>query len=351
MIPRRFFFLALLVACGARPFLPQSVVDNVRVLASKTDTPYALPGENVSVDLLVADGRRTKTRPLVVGWLPLLCVNPAADLYFACFAPQTRVLAATGALPIPVDPDAGAPSATTPSLPAGALDLGSLAGTDITDFLVPGERFSFAMPDDVVIPHARSGTDYGLVFLFNIACAGRVRIAPIDPAAGVQQMPLECVDENGQKLGADDYLVGFTRVYSYRDRRNGNPSISRILYQGKPVDLGAGITVPVCTESRRADCDTVELDVDAPAESREEKTGETLIDGNVPREQVYAQYYSTSGIFTQDGRLLYDSASGLVPDRAAEFIPPAGAGTGRIYVVVKDDRGGTSWVDFPVRAE
>lgn len=346
MIPRRFILLALLVACGPRPFQPQSVIDNVRVLASKTDTPYALPGEDVTVDLLVADGRRTKPRPLVVGWLPLLCINPAADLYYACFAPQTRVVGATG-----VVADPAAPAPATPGLPSGPLDLGSLAGTDITDFLVKGERFSFTMPEDAIIPHAQSGQDYGLVMLFNIACAGRVRIAPIDPAAGTQQMPLECVDENGTKLGADDYIVGFTRVYSYRDRRNGNPAISRVLYRGQPVDLNTGITVPLCTESRRIECDTLELDVDTPAESQEEKTGETLLDGTVPREQVYAQYYSTLGIFTQDARLLYDSASGLVPDRAVDFIPPANPGLGRIYVVVKDDRGGTSWVDFPLRAE
>lgn len=358
MITRRFLVLApltLFIACGPRPFQPQSVIDNVRVLASKTDTPYALPGENVSVELLVADGRRTKTRPLVVGWLPLVCVNPAADLYFACFSPDTRVFGANGALPAEADPDAGAPDASPapagPGLPAGGIDLGSLAGADITDFLVKGERFSFTMPDDVIVPHARSGSDYGLTFLFNIACAGRVRIAALDPAAGQQQMPLECVDEDGNKLGADDYIVGFTRVYAYRDRRNANPSISQILYKGAPVDLAVGVTVPLCTKDRRIDCDTVEFDVDSPASSQEEKTGETLLDGKVPREVVYAQYYSTLGIFNQDARLLYDSSAGLVPDRAVDFIPPATAGLGTVYVVVKDDRGGTTWVDFPVRAE
>lgn len=356
MSPRRFLLLAGLIACGARPFQPQSVIDGVRVLASRTDLPYALPGENVNVDLLVADGRPKRERPLVVGWLPFLCLNPSADLYFACFAPNANVIAANGALPEPPPdpgPDAGAADAggDAPAAPGGAIDLGRLVGTDITDFLVQGERFSFRMPDDIVVPHPTTQSDYGLVFLFNIACAGRVRIAAIDPAAGEQQMPLECVDESGQKLPASEYVVGFTRVYSYRDRRNANPVISQILFQGAPVDLNAGITVPLCTKGRRIECDTVEIDVDSPPESQEEKTGETIPGGAIPREQVYAQYYSTNGIFTQDARLLYDTGSGLVEDRAAELIPPAAPGVGRIYVVVKDDRGGTAWVDFPLRAE
>lgn len=355
-IPKRVLLLAALFACGPRPFQPQSVIDGVRVLASRADVPYALPGEAVNVDLLVADGRPTQTRPLVVGWLPFLCVNPSADLYLACFAPTTRIVAANGSLPAPspngdggAEADAGSPS--TPSLPPGAIDFGRLAGTDITNFLVQGTRFSFTMPEDAIEPHASTQTDYGLVFLFNIACAGRVRIAALDPTAGQQQMPLECVDESGNALPASDYVVGFTRVYSYRDRRNQNPTISRVLYQGQPVDLATGITVPVCTKGRRLECDTVEVDIDSPPETQEEKTGEIVPGRGVPREQVYAQYYSTTGLFTQDARLLYDTGSGLVTDRAADLIPPGAPGLGRIYVVVKDDRGGTDWVDFPLRAE
>ena len=343
MIPRPVLALALLVACGPRPFTPQTVVDSVRVLSSRTETPYARPGEDVSVDLLVADGRANRTKPLTVGWLPLLCVNPAADLYFACFAQDGAVVGASGVA------DAGAGSGGA-GLPAG-FDLASLVGTDITDFLVKGERFSFTMPADAIVRHSSTEKDYGLVILFNIACAGRVRIAPIDPAAGQQQMPLECVDETGQKLGAEDYTVGFTRVYAYPDRRNANPTIAGVTYQGQPVDLTAGVTVPVCTTPTRTECDPLKFDVDSPAESQEEKTGEVLLDGTVPREQVYAQYYSDNGLFTQDARLLYDSATGLVPDRAADLLAPQSASTGRVWVVVKDDRGGTSWVQFPLRAE
>jgi len=344
MSPRRFLLLAGLVACGARPFTPQTVVDNVRVLSSRTDLPYAQPGESVNVDLLVADGRPDQSRAVTVGWLPFLCVNPAADLYYACFAPQAQVVPSTGTLAEP------APAPGSGAAPTGPIDLARLVGTDITDFLVKGDRFSFVMPE-AIVPHENNATDYGVVFLFNIACAGRVRIAAPDPEGGQEQMPLECVDESGTKLPASEYTVGFTRVYSYRERRNANPVISRILYQGQPVDLATGITMPACTESKRLDCDTVELDVDSPAESQEPKLGETLLTGEVPREQVYAQYYSTTGLFTQDARLLYDSATGLVTDRAAEMIPPATPGLGRIYVVVKDDRGGTSWVDFPLRTE
>lgn len=331
--------LCAALACGPLPFDPQSSIEGVRVLASRTETPYALPGEDIDVELLVVDGRRERPRPLVVGWLPLLCINPAADLYLACFSPDTRVQLASGVI-----------GSASPPTGGQGLDIGALAGTDITGLLTPGPRFSFTMPDDAIIKHP-NGRDYGLVVLFNIACAGRVRIAKLDPAAGQQQMPLECVDDAGNVLGANDYVVGFTRVYAYTDRRNQNPQITGVTFEGKPIDLSVGVEVPTCTKKLRTECESYDFDVLSNPDAQERKLGETPQNGEVSREQVYAQLYTTTGLFSPEALLLFDAVTGAVDDRRASFIPPAQPAEGRIYVVLKDDRGGTSWVDFPVRVK
>lgn len=329
-LPWSLFALVSLAACGKAPFPPQNELQGVRVLSSRTETPFAKPGEQVDIDLLVADARPDRSRPLVVGWIPVLCTNPTADVYAACFAGDAMGGGAGG---------------------MGGFDVASLAGTDITDFLTQGTRYSFTVPDDVIVSRPNIATDYGLIILFNIACAGRVRIAPLDAERGAQQMPILCVDEQGQQVSTDEYVVGFTRVYAYAERRNQNPVISSVSFQGQPIDLEQGIRVPRCTAERRIECDAVEIDVDVPAESQEPKEGERNDQGETPREQVWAAYYTTAGRFQQDIRLLYDNVSGLVTDRPAEYIPPPFATDGRMYVVVKDDRGGTSWVDFPLRVE
>ena len=68
-----FALFASLLSCGSKGFDSQNKIDGVRILASKSNKPFAKPGDEVTVDLLVADGRPTKTRALQIGWFPFLC--------------------------------------------------------------------------------------------------------------------------------------------------------------------------------------------------------------------------------------------------------------------------------------
>ena len=55
------------------------------VLSARVDKPYAKPGDQVTLDLLVYPGP-PGTPQAQVYWFPLVCVNPVRDLYYACFA-------------------------------------------------------------------------------------------------------------------------------------------------------------------------------------------------------------------------------------------------------------------------
>lgn len=321
-----------LVSCNGGEFDAQTKITGVRVLTSRADKSYAKPGETVNLELLVADGRPDKKTAVNVLWIPVPCVNPANDLYYLCFTGGTN--AAGGA---------GSGGGTTSANPLASLR----PGQDLTDFLPKGNTFSFKMPDNII--EQRKGSDpYGLVIVFNVACAGRLVVREVDPNAGPQQIPLECTDVYGNALPPSEYVIGFTRVYAYADRRNQNPKVDGILFDGAKVDLQKGIAVDKCTEKMERDCPEHKFDVVVPASSHEVNVGEKQPNGQFYKEQVWAAYYTTDGKFDGDGRLLYDATSGKVDDSTIKFYAPKDPGVKRAWVVVKDNRGGAAWVEFPI---
>ncbi len=325
-------------ACGPAGFDPASDVQTVRVFAARADKPYAKPGDTVNVDLYAYDGRPAPTTAMKIYWLPFVCKDPPGDVYYACFS---ALLAGAG--------DGGAGEAGAGD---GGLPPIFQSGFDITDFLVQGSRFTFKMPQDVITAHRvvqGAAEPYGIAFVFAIACAGRVRIAPIDPNnIDPQKVPIGCYDDQGNALGPDDYVIAFSRVYAYQSATNTNPEIDGVTFDGKPVDLNAGVVVDRCRSKNNLDC-AHKFNVNVPDSSWELATGTPAQpDGTQLHEQVYAQYYWTLPQTTSDGRLLFDPSTGRVPDSDNKFLPPYGPSEGRIFVVVHDNRGGANWVDFPV---
>ncbi|MFO0675634.1 MAG: hypothetical protein U0169_03810 [Polyangiaceae bacterium] len=332
------------IGCGLGDFEPRSKVSSVRVLASRADKPYAKPGDDVTLELLAVDGRADRSRPMRVSWIPIPCVNPRADLYYDCF----RTLFDVGGSATTAD--AGAPGDGTTdagAIPAAVRDL-LKPGVDLSPYLPSGSKFTFRMPDDVVTGHpVVPGADrpYGLVILFNIACAGHVELVPVDPAdANPQVVPLGCFDDSGKRLGADDYVFGFTRVYGYDDLSNQNPEISGITFDGHPVDPAVGITLERCTADKEMDCPKHPIDVLVPASSQEVRPRASG-DG---KEQISVQFATTRGTFESGTRLLYDALRGKVADSKTDFQPSFDQGVGTLYFVVKDNRGGTNWLEMPV---
>lgn len=359
---------ALAFACGGGDFDPQSKVDSVRLFGVKVDKPYAKPGETVTLEVLSTDGRKDKTRPLKISWIPLVCMNPPNDLYYLCFAAALGG-AGDGGIGAGANPSAGTnagggvrgptfiPVGPVADAGAGAADAGAALGgdsplsriprnIDLSPFLPQGDKFSFTMPTDAVQP--RTGTDpYGLAILFNIACAGQVRIAELDPSGGPQQVPIQCTDEFGEKLPPSDYVIGISRVYAYDTRTNANPVVEKVTYEGADVDLAKGITLERCAAQKRMDCPDTKLDIRVSDASWEVNPSE-VVDGRVLREQIWAALYTDKGELEVDARLLFDTTKGRPPTTEVKIKAPGEPGVGKLWVVVHDNRGGTAWVVVPV---
>lgn len=314
----RFWFLALLAGCAPPSFDPSSLVDSVRVLAVQSDAPYASPGQTVTSEALVVDGRPEQAAPVKVFWLPEPCVNPPDDAYYRCFA----------GLRAEFRPDA-----------------------DVEAALSAGTRFSFRMPEDVIVPHLRSDTPYGLAVLFTIACAGEVRYQPPRSGASPDAVPFACFDDAGQPLGNDAFVFAYSLVYSFSDRGNHNPELSQLTFGGVAVDPAAGITVPHCTKSKESDCSATKLDVVVPDSSQEPDPSNRDAAGAILKEQLTVQYFATAGAIQNDVTVVFDPRRGRLANTGDEFRAPRAAGEYRLWAVLRDDRGGTNSLEVPLHVQ
>ncbi|HEY8090534.1 MAG TPA: hypothetical protein VIF09_21885 [Polyangiaceae bacterium] len=345
-------------SCAPSGFAVESLVQSVRVLASGADPVYAQPGQSVNVQVLAFDGRSSQPEPMQVYWLPFWCKNPADDAYFACFTQ----LADDGGAP-EGGPEEGGAGASLGQLRPG-VDLGSIPG-----LLQKGPTFQFAMPSDIVTMHAPGShpPSYGLAILFNAACAGHLEYIP-PSGNNPQQVPLGCFDQAENQLGADDWVFGYTRVYAFAPDAldggpllNQNPVIDSVDVQGQSLAVSVAptttqiyttqaISTPRCSGS----CPSIPIGPIVPPSSWEVNPEETDVHGNPLHEEIWADFYTTFGSFSGDTGLLYDATSGSIGDAGTtdnQWTPPSTPGTGFIWIVVHDDRGGASWVTVPVTVQ
>jgi hypothetical protein len=337
------------LACGLDDFDPINKLDSVRILASRADKPYARPGETVSLELLAVDARKNKTRPMEIYWIPFVCANPLNDAYFACFV---QAIPRDGGADGAIARDAGLGRDGGLGLPLPIGQIG--AGTDITNFLPRGPKYSVTLPADIIATHPPvqgATAPYGLAIVFNMACAGRVQITQIDPARGPQQIPLVCVDEDGVPVGPEDFVLGYTRVYAYESRTNQNPAVAGLVYEGQPVDPAAGITVETCKAKKRADCPKTKLTTVVDDAQQELDPEDRDPDGTLRKEQIWVSYYTTSGQFTDSARLLFDPKRGKIDKNETELQAANVPEVGKVFAVVRDNRGGASWLEVPLRAQ
>jgi hypothetical protein len=331
-------------SCAPSGFASEASIASVRILAAAADKPYARPSDTVTVQVLAFDGRSVKPEPMTIYWLPFVCENPKDDAYFGCFAQLAGMAGAKG----------GSKSGTAPALKPGV---------DLTPFLPTGPTFTFQMPADAVSSHPTTpgvAEQYGLVILFDVACAGHLELVPIDPGSdNPQQIPIGCFDSHHQQLGADDWVFGFTRVYAYDSVTNANPVISGVdpfdlkgkefAFDTPPDGTTWTLVTKRCTAGQRADCPKAAIGPIVPPSSQETQT--QMSGSGSQREEIWADFYSTFGEFKSDARLLYDVTSGSVGAPSVtdnQFLPPNDPGDGFIWIVVHDNRGGASWVTVPV---
>lgn len=313
------FLAAAALSCQSSKVDPESKVESVRILATRADKPYAAPSDTVNLDVLAFDGRANQPQRMSLFWVPAPCINPPNDAYYACYADFASAFA---------------------------------PGVDVTASLVSGTSFSFSMPADVIARHqpTRSGPAYGLAVVFTIACAGHVEFLPSSARAGADALPIGCFDENHGQLGPADFTFAYSLVYAFENRSNQNPVFDHVAFGGAVVDPAVGITVDHCTNSNIDDCPTTPLDVIVPASDQERDPGSLDAQGNVLGEEIYVDYFVTEGKLGNDVLVLFDPKAGFESSSTNHLSAPQMPGDYMLWTVLRDNRGGASWLAFQLHA-
>jgi hypothetical protein len=320
------------LGCGVE-LDPPHEVKTLRVLGVQKDAPYAAPGEEVELSILWHDGSPKAPRPVSVAWFSG-CVNPPGDLYYGCF--ETFAGLEPGGTQLP---------------PGVKLGL--------------GDRFAFTIPADIIDsrppPQDEKLPAYGLAYVFFAVCAGQLGPAPT--REGSAQFPIGCFDAAGDPLGPDDFIVGYSAVYAYREFRNQNPIVSGFSFNGvevPPVCIGAEClqaepapldcsqpNVPCifgCADDGSDDCPPYPIRplVDPSIAERDEVSAVAY--GSRASEQMWIRYYVDRGSLDSDLRLLNDALAGWNDDHGTKFRAPSEPGLVNVWAVVYDNRGGVNWV-------
>jgi hypothetical protein len=311
------FSCAALASCGS-PFPAATLLNSVRLLAIHADKPYAEPGDTVKVEALAVDFRPTQPARMQVFWVPLVCPNPPGDSYFACYLGFDKLLQ---------------------------------PGVDLTSSLHAGTSFSFHMPEDIITSHPprASGTPFGMVVVFAIACAGHVQLVPATNDTVPPPPPLGCFDDHGKQLGPDDSVFAYAQVFSFADHRtNANPVISNLTFAGTAVDPTSGITVNACPTSGK--CTSTALDTVVPSSSAELDPADLSSTGTPLHEEIWVNYFLTAGQ-VGGSTLLYDASAGKIPNSSVQLTAPTMTGDSLLWAVVRDNRGGVNWIEVPLHAK
>ncbi len=343
---------AALPACGAA-FESQASVRSLRVLGVRVDPPYGKPGKPVSLEMLyydgsrrafLADGSPNPDHKLSIVWLGG-CHNPEGDLYYACFPMlQAKLSSLLGA--------------------AGGGAQGGPPPKELEEYVQLGPKALFQIPEDAISgrPQAPGAAPYSLSYVFFVACGGELGPAPAGSKTG---FPIGCYDPKTKAaLGDDDFVIGYTPIYSYVELTNKNPVIAGGTFEKAPhppvacaADAGCAAgekcasygvcvpRVPHCTARKAKDCPTYELKPTlVPADNVEVDVASPPFEGRVPEESIWVAYYATNGTLDEELRLVNDAQKGWQANHETHWSAPnAPAGESRIWAVVHDNRGGTAW--------
>lgn len=334
-----------LIGCGEEGDRP-SDVHTLRVLAVRSEAPFAKPGTAAELTMLAydgssraarADGTARSTSTLWIGG----CNNPPGDSYAACAPYLNEVVEQLG--------DENLARGTTPSnAPAGIVGWGS--------------SFTAEIPSDIISARTTGGGvvyPYGIQIVYFAHCGGVLRRKSLDTSS----FPLGCFDaETGKELGRDDYEFGFYPLFVYDALTNQNPTIASMRFADKELGEAcsdtapcpdeqhcgsAGICIPVvarCTAKDKDDCPSHRLAVDVPRSAVERAAVAHVAEADAKSETLWVSYFANAGSFEQDARIINDANSGWSNDTDGKWRAHVGSSREvRLWAVVRDNRNGVAW--------
>jgi len=334
---------ALGVACGD-DFDPKSAVVGLRVLSVKIDTPYAKPGTEPKLEMLVVDGspNRATRQPKIV-WFHG-CVNPKGDTFAQCYPDLSRRLG---------EAFAGKETVIDKEID-GLITFGAQAKTKV--------------PSDIISwrPEVQGSLPQGRVFVFFVACGGSVVYSPNPPNSS--GLPLRCVNPaTNQDLGAEEFVYGYTPIFAFDQITNQNPVIEGLELGGSRVvettcdkgclpgfDCGSRNrclpVFPLCKETETADkCTTTTFKAIVPRTSAEPDPIMSAIDREARSENLWVEYAAQNGRFDPSIRLINDLNEGWQDASEGKFNSfKAAPGEATLYAVVRDNRGGQAWASIDI---
>jgi hypothetical protein len=162
-----------------------------------------------------------------------------------------------------------------------------------------------------------------------VACPGSI----VDGVT--ETIPIACVDAQGNHLALDEFELGMKRIFLRDSNLNHNPQIQAV--QWNDADW-SGQAIDECAKTENGACSKyaeheVRLRVDGANEDSVNAQGTPI------REQSVVQFYATGGEFEDDVKLVSDPVTKWHAKRedAGKAIT--------FWFVVRDDRGGVSWVE------
>jgi len=323
-----------------------SEVHTLRVLAVRSESPFAKPGATTQLSMLAFDGSpRAKRadgsmRPTSTLWIGG-CTNPAGDSFTACMPYLHEVTAQLG--------DDNLSQGTVPAnAPPGIFGW--------------GQTFEAYLPTDTISsrPIAEGVVNpYGVQMVFFAYCGGALRRIDADAS----QFPLGCFDvETGEELGRDDFEFGFYPLFSYESVQNQNPVLQSFELVGTesgpacsdslpcPVAYHCGsenLCVPVmqrCTASDADKCEKHALTVDVPRTSVERDVVAHVAEADAAPETVWVSYYASGGSFDYAAQMISEPNTGWNDNPTGYWRANTDSNREvRLWAVVRDNRNGVAW--------
>jgi len=336
-----------------------SELNSVRIVAVRADLPYAKPGATVTAQMLVVDGApnaiSSDGTPRKIGTLWMTgCSNPLGDLYYNCFPQLHEHLKSVS-------------------------DEELQAATDTKNTKLSGLGFQptlkFEMPIDTISSRPQSSGisyPYGVTYLFYAACAGELRVNR--GADTAKDYPVSCYKpDTEQALGPQDFEFGYYPVYAYEQLANEIPIVESLKFDAAGSNAACSsdsdcASTEACSSQSQCilrvqscknnqNCKGYGLAFTVDPKSVEKAVSARVSLERAPDETLWASYYSDFGQFEKDSRIIYDSTSGFTDSYNGLWSPKLKDGQrgapreAQIYIVIRDSRGGVTWMRQDVYVE